>query len=60
MKTFMQVKKFKIISDHSLGLPLISVWNPQTEEYDILKAIEEIFHKPNWGEGENPGFSAKS
>ena len=56
----MQVKKFKIISDHSLGLPLISVWNPQTEEYDILKAIEEIFHKPNWGEGENPGFSAKS
>ncbi|CAK85026.1 unnamed protein product (macronuclear) [Paramecium tetraurelia] len=53
------LQHLNIYGDHTLCIPLFTYWKKTTSEYEILQAIEHIFHNPNFQEGAapaNPGF----
>ncbi|CAD8131795.1 unnamed protein product [Paramecium octaurelia] len=56
------IQHLNIYGDHTLCIPLFTYWKKTTSEYEILQAIEHIFHNPNWQEGDapaNPGFASE-
>ncbi|CAK85030.1 unnamed protein product (macronuclear) [Paramecium tetraurelia] len=57
------LQHLNIYGDHTLCIPLFSYWKKTTSEYEILQAIEHIFHNPNFQEGDapaNPNFASQT